>query len=188
MKAASQAFRFPDPLTGDESSLLTVFQDSDCGIVHTEGVVLKGFKGSLLQRKRQAAKLLEYRFLPFESEECFDLPTDQQLLHKYHACLIKRRNTHNLDLEDERFALLKRSLKSASASSNSSSDSGLFSSADSDSGSSSPTVSDAAVTESADSELLAKDLLISTAFPKSQQSFRKQPLSQSSTPPPSTLC
>ena len=169
IKKSMQETVFDDLMTSNESSILNVYQDIDAKILHTDGIIVKGFKGSLLQRKKQAAKLLEYKFLPFDMDDCIDADEDDNLIIRYHAALLG--GSHDFDLNDEKFALLKRSQKPAKKSEEQKRSEGEIIS-DNDSGNFSHGETD-------DRNTMAKDLLVGKSFALSNQLLFKSLLDTS---------
>lgn len=107
IRTAVQENLFQDPLTQNESSILDVYQDQESELLFTKGIIVKGFKGSLLQRRKQQVKLLKYDFHAWNLEEAIDEFKDRKLIDLYHKAICQKSVPPNIDIDNERFSLLK---------------------------------------------------------------------------------
>lgn len=108
-----------DLLTQNTASVITCYNSAETGTLCTDGLLMTGFKGSFMARKKQKVKLLQYSFVPFQMDQCMD---DEfvELVDKYHKTLktlesggqLDESSIHEFDLKDEQFALLRNKLKS----------------------------------------------------------------------------
>lgn len=105
-----------DPLTQNNASVITAYNSTETGTLCTQGMVMTGFRGSFMPRKKQIVKLLQYSFVPFNLDECMDEELTDQV-YRYQKTLKSIESNDgpseipsDFDIEDKKFALLKSKL------------------------------------------------------------------------------
>lgn len=107
IKAALTVNTFNDQMTQNEASIMDVYQNQESGLLFTNGIVVKGFKGSLLHRRKQLVKLLKYEFQPWNVNSSVDDQKDNKLIDDYCKAICKKSVPEELDIENERFCFLR---------------------------------------------------------------------------------
>ncbi|KAI1303648.1 Fatty acid synthase [Halotydeus destructor] len=113
-QAIRSATKHLDQVTMNEMALVPTFCDHDASLTVCNGVIVKGFKASFLQRKKQQVRISRYGFVPMNEP---GILYDNNRYEVYAKRVVDAVNGHfaateSLDLKDIKFSLLNRIISS----------------------------------------------------------------------------